>query len=347
MTSKPSTFPVLADPISPGPAASSFPSRGTLPRTLTALPVYNEQAHVATVLSEVKKYATDILVVDDGSTDGTAHALAQCPGVVVVRHPRNLGYGAALQTAFQYAQEHRYEVLLTIDCDGQHEPQRIGGLVEACRGSAGDSDSSTRPSTHQEGRADIVSGSRYLVVDESTGPPPEARRQINQQITQEINQLLGLQLTDAFCGFKAYRVDALAQLHLTEMGYAMPLELWVQAAHHGLRIVERPVPLVYLDESRSFGGALDDAATRLAHYRVVIERAIRNCTIGNGAINNGAGQSSAPPQQQAPRQPAAAEPAPMVPLQTASRQPDPAKSPSRTPTRPAATFLSVGCGPCS
>ena len=290
----------------------------------------------------MKKYATDILVVDDGSTDGTAQALAQCPGIVVVRHPRNLGYGAALQTAFQYAQEHRYEVLLTIDCDGQHEPQRIGELVEACRGSAGASASSTRPSSHQEGGADIVSGSRYLVVDESTGPPPEARRQINHQITQEINQLLDLQLTDAFCGFKAYRVDALAQLQLTEMGYAMPLELWVQAAHHGLRIVERPVPLVYLDESRSFGGALDDATARLAHYRKVIEHAIRNCTIGNGAIDNRAGQSSAPP-----RQPAAAEPVPMAPLQAACRQPDPAKSPSRTPAEPTAAFLSMGCGPCS
>jgi dolichol-phosphate mannosyltransferase len=250
-----------ADPASLGPSSAAPP------RYLTALPVYNEQAHVATVLSTVKKYATHILVVDDGSTDGTPRALAQCQGIEIVRHPQNLGYGAALQTAFQYALAHRYEVLVTIDCDGQHEPQRIGQLLKACLGS----------SAQGKGGADIVSGSRYLVADETSGPPPEARRRINEQITREINRRLGLQLTDAFCGFKAYRVEALARLHLTETGYAMPLELWVQAAHHDLRIVESPVPRVYLDEERSFGGALDDASTRLAHYQEVIDRAMRAC----------------------------------------------------------------------
>ena len=80
-------------------------------------------------------------------------------------------------------------------------------------------------------------------------------------------------MTDAFCGFKAYSRGALAALALTETGYAMPLEVWVQAAAEGLAVSELPVPLVYLDESRSFGGALDDAATRLAYYRRVLDRA--------------------------------------------------------------------------
>jgi dolichol-phosphate mannosyltransferase len=309
MTSEPLTSQELTDPASPG---------AIHPRYLTALPVYNERTHVATVLSEVKKYATDILVVDDGSNDGTACALAQCHGIEIVRHPKNLGYGAALQTAFRYALEHRYEVLLTIDCDGQHEPQRIGQLVEACqdlsayRGSSG----------HGKEGADIVSGSRYLVVDESAGPPPAARRRINEQITQEINGRLGLQLTDAFCGFKAYRVEALARLHLTETGYAMPLELWVQAAYHGLRIVEQPVPLVYLDEERSFGGALDDASTRLTYYREVIDRAVRACTDYSPATQQGS-----PATQQGP--------------------PATQQGPPTTQQGPPTTPLILGCGPCS
>ena len=69
----------------------------------------------------------------------------------------------------------------------------------------------------------------------------------------------GLNLTDAFCGFKAYRTSALAQFEITDDGYAMPLQVWVQAAAHGLTVVEVPVPLIYLDESRAFGGSLDDA----------------------------------------------------------------------------------------
>lgn len=226
-------------------------------RCLTALPVYNEASHLDHVLCEVRQHAKDILVVDDGSTDGTREKLAEHPDVLVARHPENRGYGAALQTAFEYAIQHDYTVVVTIDCDGQHEPQRIAELFKACR------------------HADIASGSRYLSFseDEAQSVPVE-RRGINQTITAELNDRLGLELTDAFCGFKAYRVSALERLQLTEDGYAMPLELWVQAVHRKLRVVEVAVPLIYLDEKRSFGGALDQANTRLAHYREVIDRAI-------------------------------------------------------------------------
>ena len=106
-------------------------------------------------------------------------------------------------------------------------------------------------------------------------PAPELRRQINQQITAELNRRLGLSLNDAFCGFKAYSRRGLQALPVTETGYAMPLEVWVLAVAAGLKITELPVPLVYLDASRSFGGALDDAATRLAHYREVLDHALR------------------------------------------------------------------------
>ena len=81
---------------------------------------------------------------------------------------------------------------------------------------------------------------------------------------------LGFDITDAFCGFKAYRVSSLADLDITNHGYAMPLQLWVQAADLNWKISEFATPLVYLDEERSFGGSLDDAAVRLAHYREVL-----------------------------------------------------------------------------
>ena len=106
------------------------------------------------------------------------------------------------------------------------------------------------------------SSSRWAV----SGAHPASVRKVRSasspaftQVTALLNEHLGLGLTDAFCGFKAYRVSCLRQLHLTEDGYAMPLELWVQAAFHELMIVEVPVPLIYLDEKRSFGGALDDS----------------------------------------------------------------------------------------
>ncbi len=226
-------------------------------RFLTALPVYNEVAHVEAVLDEVLRITPDVLVVDDGSTDGTAYLLAGRRDIRLVRHDANRGYGAALATAYTATLAGPWDGLVTIDCDGQHQPRLIPEFVAAAA----------------SGAADIVSGSRYLKQFPGDSTPPAARRRINAEITAEINARLGLAITDAFCGFKAYSRRALRRLHITETGYAMPLEVWVQAAAAGLRIRELPVPLLYLDLARSFGGALDDAATRLAYYRTVLDRA--------------------------------------------------------------------------
>ena len=222
---------------------------------LTALPVFNELTNVTGVLDEVSRYANDVLVVDDGSQDGTSELLARRDGIFLIRHGENLGYGAALQTAIEFAIVHHYDVLVTIDCDGQHEPQRIERFVAA--------------SAH----ADIVSGSRYLQPKSPRWRAPANRRRINMEITADLNRRLGLGITDAFCGFKAYRVQALSQLTLTEAGYGMPLELWVQAAYQQLSIREIEIPLIYLDEKRSFGGALDSPVARLRYYYEVIDRA--------------------------------------------------------------------------
>ena len=233
-----------------------------MPRYLTALPVFNEVAHVTGVLDEVLKFTPDVLVVDDGSTDGTTPLLEARAGAAadirLVRHPVNRGYGAALGTAFRETLAGEFDGLVTIDCDGQHQPRLIPAFVAAAA-AAGD--------------RSIVSGSRYLARFPGDSEPPAARRRINAEITAEINRRLGLTLTDAFCGFKAYTRGALNELSVTEPGYALPLEVWVQAAARGITVSELPVPLVYLDEQRSFGGALDDAATRLAYYRRVLDRA--------------------------------------------------------------------------
>lgn len=230
-------------------------------RVLTALPVYNEARHVHEVLSVVRKYSDDILVVNDGSTDGTAEVLAELTGIHVVHHARNQGYGAGLRTAFDYALAHHYDALVTIDCDGQHEPRLIPELVAALYPESGDD-------------VDIVSGSRYLQRFPGDSLPPADRRRINMEITAYLNEILRWNLTDTFCGFKAYRVPSLKKFQITDLGYAMPLQLWVQAAAAGMKIVEFPVPLVYLEEERSFGGSLDDSVRRKAHYEAVIRQAL-------------------------------------------------------------------------
>lgn len=224
---------------------------------IAALPVYNEANYVDEVLTEVTQYADNVLVVNDGSSDATAERLQRWESTIhVVHHRQNRGYGAALKTAFQFAIDNDYEFLITLDCDGQHQPKRLPRFVSACQ------------------NADIVSGSRYLEKFEGDSEPPTQRLFINQQITRQLNELLCLNLTDAFCGFKAYRVESLKLLDIEDNGYAMPLELWVQAAMLGLRVIEIPVPLIYLDLARSFGGALDEADKRLQYYNDIIDRSV-------------------------------------------------------------------------
>jgi dolichol-phosphate mannosyltransferase len=223
---------------------------------LTAIPVYNEERHMLGVLREVRRYTPDILVVNDGSTDATAELLAREKDLRLVTHLHNRGYGAALVSAFDHALKHDVDVLVTMDCDGQHEPARIPVLLEAIDD------------------ADLVSGSRYLRDFRQDTPAPQDRRRINRQITEELNERFGLKLTDAFCGFKAYRREALTRLHITESGWGMPLQLWVQAARLGLRIKEVAVPRVYLDPNRAFGDVLDNPEERLAYYHHVLDAAV-------------------------------------------------------------------------
>lgn len=224
-------------------------------RFLVAVPVYNEETYVLRVLRKVLVHASNVLVIDDGSTDSTPCLLPQQP-VEVIRHAVNRGYGRSLQDAFRWAMVDGFDWVITMDCDEQHEPEAIPMFVREA----------------MSNRWDVISGSRYMPGAEEKDAPPPARRRINSLITQEINEKLGLRLTDSFCGFKAYRVAALRELSLNTDGYAFPMQFWPQAVAHGLRITEVPVKLIYNDPNRTFGGPLNHDETRLAHYREVLHR---------------------------------------------------------------------------
>ncbi len=229
-------------------------------RTLLAIPVYNEEKYVERVLGRVSEYLPDVLVIDDGSADATPSLLAKFP-VEVIRHAHNRGYGRSLMDAFRWAAVDRFDWIITMDCDEQHEPASIPDFLAAI----------------ERDDLDVISGSRYLDIHPENDAPPEERRRINGIITDELNGRLGLKLTDSFCGFKAYRVSALQRLTLDVDGYAFPMQFWVQAVAAGLRIDEVPVRLIYNDATRSFGGPLDNHAHRLAHYRDVLAFELARC----------------------------------------------------------------------
>lgn len=228
-------------------------------RYLIAIPVFNEEEYLARVLRAVRRHGRELLVIDDGSTDRTGEILAAARGIHVITHPENRGYGQSLIDAFEFAAAQGFDWIITLDCDEQHEPAHIPDFLEAIAAGAGD----------------IISGSRYLGAFPGDDDAPPDRRRINETVNGLLEQLVGVRLTDSFCGFKAHRVSAMRRLRLDEPGYAFPLQFWVEAARAGLRIREIPVQRIYRDRSREFGGTLDDPAARLAHYLEVLVRELR------------------------------------------------------------------------
>ncbi len=235
-----------------------------IPRILIAIPVFNEERSVERVLRAVMHHAAEfggeILVIDDGSTDSTPSLLAKHP-VEVIRHGKNRGYGRAMRDMLEWADFRGYDWVISMDCDEQHEPASLPMFAAAAA----------------RCEADIISGSRYQDESLAGDPAPQDRRHINALLTKELNERLGLGITDAFCGYKAYRAGPCAALALDANGYEFPMQFWVQARAAGLRVSELAVRRIYVDMTRTFGGGLDEPQRRLATYRETMYREIQRC----------------------------------------------------------------------
>ena len=231
--------------------------------SLILIPIYNEQKHIFNVLREVRKYSPeDLLVINDGSTDESkdiVEEIASCAKLkgklIIINHLKNEGYGKSLIDGINFAQDNNYRYLLTLDCDEQHEPELIPQFLKE---------------TKRE-KFDIISGSRYLSFQKQIDAPPEDRYTINRKITGLINEITGYGLSDSFCGFKAYRMEGLKKLELTERGYCLTLQLWIQAYKNNLTIKELAVSMIYKDKDRTFGNYLDNPKKRLAYYQKIID----------------------------------------------------------------------------
>ncbi|KAB2836836.1 MAG: glycosyltransferase family 2 protein [Candidatus Brocadia sp.] len=233
-------------------------------KILVAIPVFNESA-IFQIVPQIKNFDLDVLVIDDGSTRCLHKELTKLENIRMIVHPRNLGYGKTIIDAFQYAINNGYDYLLTIDGDGQHEPMEIQGFLQEIPFFT----------------FDILSGSRYYFPRNVDAKVPRERYIINRKITSIVNRITGFRLTDSFCGFKAYRVEKLKLLHLTEYGYGMPLQLWMQAWKAGLLIREIPVKLIYKDLTKSFYGILGNPDTRLQYYKTIIRKELSDICYHN------------------------------------------------------------------
>lgn len=207
----------------------------TSPRVLVVIPAHNEEESLPRTLEEVRARApgVDLLVVDDGSRDGTA-AAARRAGVPLVRHPVNLGVGGALQTGFRYGMEHGYDVLVQLDADGQHDPAFLTSVLAPVL----------------DGRCDVCIGSRYVA---RTGYRAPLHRRLGMLLFSGIVRLaLGRRIADTTSGFRAYHREVMRVCQHDFPADFPDAPLLIALARRGFRLLEVPVEMRERRAGRSF-----------------------------------------------------------------------------------------------
>ena len=189
------------------------------------IPAYNEEKNIAKIIVELKKVADQIIVCDDGSTDSTP-MIAESLGAIVIKHPKNLGYGSTIRSIFLKAREINAESLVTIDADGQHKIEDVKSVIKPI----------------VDGHADISIGSRFLKEDDGV---PNYRKLGIKVITKVTNSSLSDKITDAQSGFRAYNKKVLQSLTPSDSGMGISTEILIKSSRLGLKIAEVPTDIRY------------------------------------------------------------------------------------------------------
>ena len=199
-----------------------------MPKITAIIPAYNEGTTIGSMVISTKMHVNHVIVVDDGSTDQTAE-IAEIAGAQVIKHPQNRGKGAALKTGFEAVKN--TDIIVTIDGDGQHNPEEIPKLIKPI----------------ESGEADIVNGSRYLEEKENGTP---VYRRIGQTVLDTATNInSGLKITDSQSGFRAFAFYTLPVFNFKESGFSIESEMLIDAANSGSRIQEVQIGVNYSQDN--------------------------------------------------------------------------------------------------
>ena len=196
-------------------------------RILVCIPAFNEAKTIVDIIMNSKKYADGVIVYDDGSTDDT-YELAEKAGAKVIKSPKNTGYGTAIRALFQAARDQNADFMITLDSDGQHNPDHIPRLIEPLRTQ----------------NFDLVIGSRFLSNDDKEKVPRYRSLGI-KTITKLTQSASYTGLTDSQSGFRAYNKNALSKINLFEDGMAVSTEILLRAREKNLLATEVPITIKY------------------------------------------------------------------------------------------------------
>jgi glycosyltransferase involved in cell wall biosynthesis len=202
-------------------------------KILVCIPAFNEAKTIAEIIMKSKKHADEVIVYDDGSTDDT-YDVANSAGATVIRNPKNNGYGVAIRSLFQAAKEQDADIMVTLDSDGQHNPDQIPELIE--------------PLLKQQ--FDLVIGSRFLNSNDKQKVP--RYRSFGIKTITKLTQAASYGgITDSQSGYRAYNRNALSNINLYEDGMAVSIEILLRAKEKKLVITEVPITINYDIEDTS------------------------------------------------------------------------------------------------
>ena len=195
-------------------------------KILVCVPAFNEAKNISEIVNKSKKYAHEVIVYDDGSTDDTSE-LATAAGATVIKSPKNTGYGSAIRALFQAAREQNADIMVTLDSDGQHDPDQIPDVIEPIKQGF-----------------DIVLGSRYLRNNDKN-KVPKIRSFGIKTITKLAQSASYKGITDSQSGFRAYSKNAISKINLFEDGMAVSTEILLRASEKKLSTTEVPITVKY------------------------------------------------------------------------------------------------------
>jgi glycosyltransferase involved in cell wall biosynthesis len=200
-------------------------------KIIIGIPAFNEEKNIGAIIVQLKKKYDHILICDDGSSDMT-ETIASSLGALVVRHNKNLGYGAAIKTIFNEAKKLNADILVTFDADGQHQISEIDSVLKPII----------------ENKSEIVIGSRFLG---NTIDLPKYRKFGIKTITGLTNTVTGSNITDAQSGFRAYSKKVLTEISPTESGMGISTEILIKSSKKQMKLLEVPITVSYDNNSHS------------------------------------------------------------------------------------------------
>ena len=199
---------------------------------IACIPAYNEESNIENLVKSAKNHVDSVVVCDDGSTDNTVN-IAKNAGAIVISHKTNKGYGASIISLFNYARENNVDVMITIDGDGQHDPNQIPLLLN----------------TMSQHNVDVVIGSRFL---NQNNQAPGYRQTGIKIITSTANYGTDLKVSDSQSGFRAYSKNAITTIHPTEENMSVSTEILFKISNNGLSLAEVPITVSYEGDTSEY-----------------------------------------------------------------------------------------------